>query len=248
MWRRAVSRISGTEHDQERHRERGEGGDQRVADRFQPQPVPRPRFDHRIGAVERDPQRLDAVGGEIDRQHRADGQDVAARRGQHVVDFARQRVRDLLRPDLQQQLHRAVGEFLGAEKAGQRRQHDQEREQRHQRRQRDMARDRPAVIGQERIERLHHDEVDVANEPHISPRSGYGDPVPNIGLASDITGLKARSSIGCASAGVQGIRERVEVGACRCYVAPMTSFLEFDRPARSRLRPWPSCCCSASST
>jgi len=78
----------GAEHDQERHRERGEGGDQRIADRFQPQPVPRPRLDHRIGAVQRDPHRLDAVGGEIDRQHGADGQDVAARRGQHIVDFA----------------------------------------------------------------------------------------------------------------------------------------------------------------
>jgi len=78
----------GAEHDQERHGERGEGRHQRIANRFQPQPVPRPRLDHRIGAVQRDPHRLDAVGGEIDRQHRADGQDVAARRGQHVVDFA----------------------------------------------------------------------------------------------------------------------------------------------------------------
>ena len=59
-----------TEHDQERHRQRGEGGDQRVADRFQPQPVPAPRLDHRIGAVERDAQALDAVGGEIHREHR----------------------------------------------------------------------------------------------------------------------------------------------------------------------------------
>ena len=77
-----------TEHDQERHGERGEGGDQRVADRFQPQPVPAPHLDHRIGAVERDPQRLDAVGGEVDRQHRADGQYAGAGRGQHVVDLA----------------------------------------------------------------------------------------------------------------------------------------------------------------
>ena len=45
-----------SEHDQERHRQRGEGGDQRVADRFQPQPIPSPRLDHRIGAVERDAQ------------------------------------------------------------------------------------------------------------------------------------------------------------------------------------------------
>ena len=202
----------GAEHDQERHGERRESGDQRVADQFQPQPVPGPRLDHRIGAVQRHPQRLDAVGGEINRQHRADGQDVAARRGQHVVDFARQRVRDLLRPDLQQQLRRPVGEFLGAEKAGQRRQHDQEREQRHQRRQRDMARDRPAVIGQERIERLHHDEVDVANEISHLTSIGYGGPVqPD--QDPDITGLRARSSIGCVSR-MPGGCERVEVGAC----------------------------------
>ena len=137
-------------HDQERHRQRGEGGDQRIADRFQPQPVPAPRFDHGIGAVERHAQGLDAVGGKIHREHRADGQDVAARRGQHVVDFARQRIGDLFRPDLQHQPYRLVGELLGAEKAGQRRQHDQERKQRHQCRQRDMAGDRPAVIGKER--------------------------------------------------------------------------------------------------
>ena len=158
-----------TEHDQERHRQRGEGGDQRVADRFQPQPVPAPRFDHRIGAVERDAQRFDAVGGEIHREHRADGQDVAAGGRQHVVDLARQRIGDLLRPDLQQQPDGLVGEFLRAEKAGQRRQHDQERKQRHQRRQRDVAGDRPAVIGEKRVERVHADMKDVANLPHISP-------------------------------------------------------------------------------
>jgi len=76
-----------TEHDQERHEERRDGCDQRITDRLQPQPVPRPRFDHRIGPVQRHPQRLDAIGGEIDRQHRADGQDTAACRGQHIVDF-----------------------------------------------------------------------------------------------------------------------------------------------------------------
>jgi len=163
----------GTEHDQERHQERRDGGDQGISDRFQPQPIPRPRLDHRIGPVQRDPQRLDAIGGEIDRQHHADGQNAAARRGQYIVYFVRQCVRDLLRPGLQHQPHGAVGELLGTEKAGQRRQYDQEREQRHQRRQRDVARDRPAVIGEERIGRLHHDEVDVANEPHILPRSGH---------------------------------------------------------------------------
>ncbi len=158
-----------TEHDQERHRQRGDGCDQRVADRFQPQPVPAPRLDHRIGAIERDAQRLDAVRGEVHREHEADGQRIAARRGQHVVDFVGQRIRDLFWPDLQQQPRRLIGEFLGAEKSGQRGQHDQERKQRHQHRQRDVAGDRPAVIGEKRIERIHHDQIDVADLPHISP-------------------------------------------------------------------------------
>jgi hypothetical protein len=83
------------------------------------------------------------------------------------VDLAGQRVRHLLRPDFQQQLRGLVGEFLGAEKARQRGQYDQEREQRHQGRQRDVAGDRPAVIGKKRIERVHRDEVDVAEQPHI---------------------------------------------------------------------------------
>ncbi|HSS79106.1 MAG TPA: hypothetical protein VLV54_20465, partial [Thermoanaerobaculia bacterium] len=47
-----------------------------------------------------------------------DRQDAAARRGQHIVDFARDRVRNALGPDLQQQFRRLIGEFLGAEKAG----------------------------------------------------------------------------------------------------------------------------------
>jgi len=43
----------GTEYDQERHGERGDCRDQRVADRFQPKPVPAPLFDHGVSAVER---------------------------------------------------------------------------------------------------------------------------------------------------------------------------------------------------
>jgi len=88
-------------HDQERHRQRHDGGNQRIADRFQPQQVPAPRLDHRVGAVERDAQRLHAVRGKVHREHRADGQDVATGRGHHIVDFPRQRIGDLPRPDLQ---------------------------------------------------------------------------------------------------------------------------------------------------
>ena len=207
------------EHDQERHRQRGEGGDQRVADRFQPQPVPAPRLDHRIGAVERDAQRLDAVGGEIHRQHRADGQDVAAGGGQHVVDLARQRIGDLFRPDLQQQSRRLVGEFLGAEKAGQRGQHDQERKQRHQGRQRDVAGDRPAVIGEKRVERIqarHERRSEAASHFTLIWRRRFD---RRTGLPSDIIGLKARSLRArspCA---------RWRIGSRGVMYAPMASFL-----------------------
>jgi len=73
------------------------------------------------------------------------------------VDFSRERIRDLLRPDLQHQPRGLIGQFFRTEKAGQRRQHDQKRKQRHQGRQRDMTGDRPAVIGKKRVERVDPD-------------------------------------------------------------------------------------------
>jgi hypothetical protein len=88
------------------------------------------------------------------------------------VDFARQRIGDLFRPGLEQQLRRLVGQLLGAEKARQRRQHDQEWEHGHQGGQRDVARDRPAVVGEKRVKRIQYDHIDVANLPHISPDGG----------------------------------------------------------------------------
>ena len=55
-----------------------------------------------------------------------------------------------LRPGFQQDVRGFIGEFFRAEKeAGQRRDHDQKRKQGHQRGQRDMARDRPAIVGDE---------------------------------------------------------------------------------------------------
>ena len=155
-----------TEHDQESHRERGERRNQRVADRLQPQPIPAARLDHRIGPVEGDAKRLHAIGGKVDRKHRANGQDIAAGRGEDIVNVGRERVGDLPRPDLKQKSGGLVCKFLGAEEAGKRRQHDQKRKQRHQGRQRDVAGDCPAVIGQKRVERVEGDVKDVANEPH----------------------------------------------------------------------------------
>jgi len=121
-----------SEYDQEGHRKRGERGNQGVGDRFQPEPVPASWLDHRIGAVESHPQRLDAVGGEVHRQHRANGQDIAARGRQHVVNLTRERVRHLLRPGLQQKSCRLVSQFLRSEETGERGEHDQEWKERHQ--------------------------------------------------------------------------------------------------------------------
>jgi len=150
------------EHDQERQQERGGGGDQRVADRLQTQPVPASLFGDGIGAVERDAQALDTVRREVERERRADGQRVAARGGQHVMNFAGERVRHFQRQDLQHQLRGLIGQILRAEETCERGQHDEERKQRHQRRQRDMAGDGPAVVGEECIEGVQSDRVEAA--------------------------------------------------------------------------------------
>ena len=86
---------------------------------------------------------------------------------EHVVDLLGERRRHLLRPGLQQNLRDLVGEIRWSRNSRrQRRHHDQEREQRHQRRQRDVARDRPAVIGVEAIERIQCDTMAKAQCPH----------------------------------------------------------------------------------
>jgi len=102
----------GAQHEQECHGKCREGGNQRVADRFQTQPVPAARLDHGIGAVERDTQRLDTVRGEIEGEHGADGQRVGACGSQHVVDLSRNRGGNLLRPGLQHQRGGLIGKFL----------------------------------------------------------------------------------------------------------------------------------------
>ena len=154
-----------TEHDQERHRERREGGDQRVADRFQPQPVPRAaaRPPNRRGSAQRAAPRRRSRRNTPRAPRRWSGcrrASWSARRGFRPTGRPRPVA---ARPAAA--VPRPVGEFLGAEEAGQRGQHDQEREQRHQRRQRDVAGDRPAVIGEECVKRVHHDVVDVAKLP-----------------------------------------------------------------------------------
>ena len=73
---------------------------------------------------------------------------------------------DLARPRFQQNACRFVGQLLGAENAGQRGQHDEEREHGHQRRQRDVAGDGPAVIGKELPEGVERHAPCLLEKPH----------------------------------------------------------------------------------
>jgi hypothetical protein len=108
----------GPENDQEGHRQRGDGGDHGVADRFQPQPVPAPLFDHAIGAVQAHAQAFNPVRCKIEREHDADGQNAAVRLGQHVVNLAGQCICHLRRPGFQDHFGGLVGEFFRAEETG----------------------------------------------------------------------------------------------------------------------------------
>ena len=148
------------QHHQERQHQQRERRDQHVADRSSRSSHQRPRLGHAIGAVERDAQAVDAARGEEDRQHDADGQHVAARGAEHVVDLAWRAASRPASARLRSRMLRdLVGQVLRAEEAGQRGHHDQERKQRHQRRERDVARDRPAVIVVEAIEGVQRDAI-----------------------------------------------------------------------------------------
>ena len=142
------------EHQEHADRQEAGRGDQHEDDALDAPVDERPRLDDAVGAVERGPQRLDAVRGEEGGQQHAEGQQVAALDGQHVDHLARDRRGDLLGPGVEDEVHGRLGECLGAEEARQRRGEDQERKQRHQRRDRQMARHRPAVVGVEMAERV----------------------------------------------------------------------------------------------
>jgi hypothetical protein len=82
------------------------------------------------------------------------------------VDLADDRLGDLPGPRVEDQHPRLVGQRLRAEQAGERGEQDQEREQRRQGRERDVARDRPAVVGDEALRRHAHDLKSVAEGFH----------------------------------------------------------------------------------
>jgi hypothetical protein len=95
---------------------------------------------------------------------------VAARGGQYFVDFVGNAAGDFARPGPNDQPGHFVGEVLRADKAGNGRNQDQEREHRHQDRQRDVARYRPAVVGIEAEEGVHGHAVaqaDRLQRPHL---------------------------------------------------------------------------------
>jgi hypothetical protein len=75
--------------------------------------------------------------------------------GQHLADLGRDRSGDLGWPGFQQDLGDLAREFLRTEQSPRKRgDEDQERKQRHQNRERDMACDRPAIVAQERQQRV----------------------------------------------------------------------------------------------
>ena len=146
------------QHDQEREGQDRHRADQHIEDRLQPQQPPGARLARVIGAVEADAQALHSARREVKRKGDAEGEHVAARVGEHAGDVLRYRPGHFRRPGFQQQARGLVGQFLGAEEeAGQRGDHDQEREQRHQRGQRDVAGDRPAVVGGKMADRVQRD-------------------------------------------------------------------------------------------
>ena len=155
--RRRPPRNQRPEHHQKRQRKHRDRTDQHVADRLKPQQPPAALLVKPVGAIEPDAQALDAARGEIDGKHGAERQHAAAGGGQHIMDLAGDRACHLPRPGGKHQPRDLVGQIAATEKAGQRRHHNQKRKHRHQGRERDMARNRPAVVAVEAIERLDND-------------------------------------------------------------------------------------------
>jgi len=141
------------EHHQHRHHQERDRAHQHIEDRLGAEQPPAARLHHVVGAVEPDAQALDAVRGEIDGEDGAD-HDGAARpgvlhRGLHLAHVARDRRGDFARPGAEQNAAGLDAEVARADGAGERVDQDQEREHRREDREGDVARDRPAVGGEE---------------------------------------------------------------------------------------------------
>ena len=89
---------------------------------------------------------------------------------EHIVDFARHGPATSTGQVVQQHFRDLIGDVLGAEEAGERGQHDQEGKQRQHCRERDMARERPAVVLDERVDGVKRDaEVTLREASRSAP-------------------------------------------------------------------------------
>ena len=177
--------------DEARHRP---GDDEQEA--LRPEEEEGPRLLDAIGAVERGPDRLDAVRGEVDGDRHRDGEEAALRLAEDALHVRGDRLRDVFRPGVEEETRDARGKVGFANEARQRGDEDQEGEDRHQRRQRDVARHCPAIVVVEVAEGIAEDRAGLPEEGHDgrAPRS------PKIGPAAYHDG-KASASFGNAPHG-----------------------------------------------
>ena len=99
-----------------------------------------------IGAIEPGAQRLDAVGGEPQRRQDAEGQETALAPADHFADRRRQRSATSVRHEVEHLLDEVVRGFPVPQKAGERGEEDQEREQGEEGGERDVARQLQALV------------------------------------------------------------------------------------------------------
>jgi hypothetical protein len=149
-----IAQRQGRRDEEDRQHDQRHDRGQDIAETDRAGDVPGPRLDDAIGAIERDPKRLDAVGREIEGREHRDGEQAAARDGEDLRHLAGDRIGDRRRQVVEDQMNRGLGELVGAEKGRKRRAEDQERKDRQQRRERHMARHGPAVILGEMPERI----------------------------------------------------------------------------------------------
>ena len=94
-----------------------------------------------------------------------------------MMDFGRERARDLVRPGLEQKARDFVRKLHGADEGGNGGHDDEKRKHRHEDRQGDMACDRPAVVAIEAIEGIEENMQALANDAHCADASADGLPI-----------------------------------------------------------------------
>ena len=135
--------------------------------------IPGPRIRNPVGPVERQTQRLDAVGGKQRCREHGDRDQSPAIHRQHLHHLTRNGLGNVLRPSVEDHVGNRFGVGAGAEKTCKRRTEDDERKQCKQHRHGDMARHRPAVIHGEVIDRVPQDRAHALASFH-RPSSPFG--------------------------------------------------------------------------